>query len=67
MDICTRPSGAADAGTDGSWCHWHRGPSGTAEFIDFLERQSGPPISLYACAPCREQRSLTPAPGRVSA
>ncbi|QNP67747.1 hypothetical protein [Streptomyces genisteinicus] len=66
MDAHIRPSGAAGAGTDG-WCHWHKGPSGSAEFVDVLERQSGPPIELYACAPCREQRGLVPAPGRVGA
>ncbi|MBM9624815.1 hypothetical protein [Streptomyces zhihengii] len=66
MDAYTRPSGAADAGTDGRWCHWHGGPSGTAQFVRHQERQSGPPLPLYACDPCREQRDLAPAIGRVA-
>ncbi|WP_327282292.1 hypothetical protein [Streptomyces sp. NBC_01205] len=41
-----------------SWCHWHRGPSGTAQPIQFAARDTGPPVLLYACAPCREQRGL---------
>lgn len=42
------------------WCHWHMGPSGTAQPINFGMTSSGPPILMYACAPCREQRGLTP-------
>jgi len=42
------------------WCHWHKGPSGTAVLIRVIEQGSGPGATLYACAPCREQRSLAP-------
>lgn len=41
-------------------CDWHDGPSGTARLIRIIERSSGPSVSLRACAPCREQRDLTP-------
>ncbi|MEU6709090.1 hypothetical protein [Streptomyces wuyuanensis] len=40
------------------YCHWHKGPSQTARLVDAVERQSGPPVALYACAPCREQHRL---------
>jgi hypothetical protein len=43
-----------------SWCHWHKGPSETAVVVDAIERNSAPPIPLWACAPCREQRGLVP-------
>ncbi|GAA2987571.1 hypothetical protein [Streptomyces fulvorobeus] len=43
-----------------AWCHWHEGPSGTAELIRIIEQGSGPGAALYACAPCREQRRLVP-------
>lgn len=42
------------------WCDWHEGPSQTAVLVDAVERISGPPYPLYACAPCREQRALIP-------
>ncbi|MGW3813430.1 hypothetical protein [Streptomyces sp. NPDC005046] len=42
------------------WCHYHRGQSETAVLVDAIERNSAPPIALYACAPCREQRGLLP-------
>lgn len=42
------------------WCHWHEGPSQTALLVDAIERNSAPPVALYACAPCREQRRLIP-------
>ncbi|MFI6895280.1 hypothetical protein ACIBM4_14300 [Streptomyces sp. NPDC050256] len=42
------------------WCHWHKGPSGTAVLIRIIEQGSGPGAALYACAPCREQRRLLP-------
>lgn len=45
--------------TDG-WCHWHEGPSETAVLVDAVEKNSGPPYGLFACAPCREQRRLVP-------
>jgi len=32
----------------------------TAVVVDTIERQSAPPIPVWACAPCREQRHLTP-------
>ncbi|CAM5257202.1 hypothetical protein SBADM41S_11333 [Streptomyces badius] len=28
--------------------------------VDIVEENSGPGAALYACAPCREQRGLTP-------
>ncbi|MFD1277224.1 hypothetical protein ACFQ51_51545 [Streptomyces kaempferi] len=37
-----------------------QGPSETAVLVDAVERNSAPPIALYACAPCREQRGLIP-------
>ncbi|MBM9621811.1 hypothetical protein ACFQ60_17755 [Streptomyces zhihengii] len=43
-----------------AWCHWHKGPSGTAVLIRIIEQGSGPGAALYACAPCREQRGLVP-------
>lgn len=42
------------------WCHWHKGPSGTAVLVTIIEQGSGPGAGLYACAPCREQRGLVP-------
>lgn len=42
----------------GGWCNWHNGPSGTALEIQWGESTSGPPKTLYACTPCREQRGL---------
>ncbi|MFD4135266.1 hypothetical protein [Streptomyces goshikiensis] len=41
------------------WCHWHMGPSQTAQPIQFGARSCGPPILMYACASCREQHELT--------
>ncbi|MCX4576513.1 hypothetical protein OHB41_25740 [Streptomyces sp. NBC_01571] len=41
-------------------CDWHKGPSETAVIVDAIERNSAPPIPLWACAPCREQRHLVP-------
>ncbi|MGR8010411.1 hypothetical protein [Streptomyces hypolithicus] len=58
MDPATRPSGASDAGPS-DWCDWHKGPSGTAKHVQSVDRPSGSPFALYACAPCREQRGLT--------
>lgn len=46
--------------TSFGWCHWHQGPSGTAVLVRVIEQGSGPGAALYACAPCREQRRLTP-------
>ncbi|MFF9076400.1 hypothetical protein ACF1FX_08270 [Streptomyces sp. NPDC014646] len=48
--------GTAETG----WCHWHKGPSGTATLIEIVEQGSGPGAGVYACAPCREQRRLVP-------
>lgn len=60
MDSNTRPSGASEAGTS-LYCHWHKGPSGTATLIDVVDQGSGPGgYHLYACDPCREQHHLTP-------
>ncbi|NWF31278.1 hypothetical protein HW130_34495 [Streptomyces sp. PKU-EA00015] len=64
MDAHARPAGAADKGRS-DWCHWHKGPSETARQVRLVERQSGSPLPLYACAPCREQRDLSPAIGWV--
>lgn len=50
---------AANAAAPG-WCHWHKGPSGTAVLIHIIEQNSGPGAGRYACAPCREQRHLIP-------
>ncbi|GAA5033246.1 hypothetical protein [Streptomyces siamensis] len=46
------------------WCHWHRGHSQTARLVQIIEQSSGPGAGLYACAPCREQRGLTPVADR---
>lgn len=43
-----------------NWCHWHKGESGTALLVRVTEQASGPGAGLYACAPCREQRGLSP-------
>ncbi|MFI5987393.1 hypothetical protein ACIBEA_41820 [Streptomyces sp. NPDC051555] len=43
-----------------SWCHWHAGSSSTALPIQYAAREDGTVVLLYACAPCREQRGLTP-------
>ncbi|MGW7366458.1 hypothetical protein ACWGI8_24240 [Streptomyces sp. NPDC054841] len=56
METGIQPFGA----TTELWCHWHKGPSETAQLVEYGERQSGPPVPLYACAPCREQRGLKP-------
>lgn len=56
--MSTSSSVAAFAAAD--WCHWHKGPSGTAVLVDVIEQASGPGAGLYACAPCREQRGLVP-------
>ncbi|WP_051766162.1 hypothetical protein [Streptomyces sp. NRRL F-5135] len=56
----TQPiDGAPDADPHG-WCHWHKGPSRSAELIEVIK--SGPSVGyeMYACGPCREQRHLTP-------
>ncbi|MFH9369104.1 hypothetical protein ACH4K8_25885 [Streptomyces anulatus] len=55
----TTPSNTAAPAPFG-WCHWHKGPSGTAVMVDLVEQNSGPGAGLYACAPCREQRGLVP-------
>ncbi|MFJ8221393.1 hypothetical protein ACWD7M_34140 [Streptomyces griseus] len=52
------PAAPAEAWT--GWCDWHEGPSGTAVLISVIEQCSGPGITRYACAPCREQRRLVP-------
>ncbi|MGW2438757.1 hypothetical protein ACWCY1_18745 [Streptomyces goshikiensis] len=53
--------GAAGAETSPvNWCHWHVGSSETARPIRFAGRTCGPPVLLYACSPCREQRGLVP-------
>lgn len=59
METGIQPLGAAT----GQWCDWHKGPSGTARPVQRVERQSGAPVTLYACTPCREQRRLTPLAG----
>lgn len=42
------------------YCHWHKGPSGTAVLIRVIEQGSGPGAALYACQPCRETLRLAP-------
>ena len=59
MDTDTRPSGAAEAGPS-DFCHYHGEPSETALPVKSVARNSGPDVLLYACAPCREQRNLSP-------
>ncbi|MCX4578101.1 hypothetical protein OHB41_33925 [Streptomyces sp. NBC_01571] len=46
-------------------CDWHKGPSSTAVIVDAIERNSAPPVPLWACAPCREQRHLIPLADRT--
>ena len=58
MEQTTDP--APDTADAYGWCHWHRGPSGTARLVQVIEQGSGPGASLYACGPCREQRGLVP-------
>ncbi|MFW3474480.1 hypothetical protein ACN24M_24755 [Streptomyces microflavus] len=59
MANTTDPTPATAERTFG-WCHWHEGPSETALMVQIIEQGSGPGAGLYACAPCREQRRLTP-------
>lgn len=59
MQQTTDPTPTAAEPAPG-WCDWHAGASGTAVLIDVIEQSSGPGITRYACAPCREQRGLTP-------
>ncbi|MFJ6319721.1 hypothetical protein ACIQJW_26925 [Streptomyces californicus] len=51
---------SAPAGATYPWCDWHKGPSGTAVLVDAIEQGSGPGVTRFACAPCREQRGLVP-------
>lgn len=57
-DSTETPPRGTDTAT--GWCFWHEGPSETATVVRSIQRMSGPPFDLYACAPCREQRGLTP-------
>jgi hypothetical protein len=60
MDTDISMDPAAGAGSH-RWCHYHRGPSQTARLVRVIKSESGGPGGgLYACAPCREQRGLTP-------
>jgi hypothetical protein len=54
------PSQSTDQESVGRRCDWHKGPSETAVIVDAIERNSAPPVALWACAPCREQRGLVP-------
>jgi hypothetical protein len=54
----TKSAEARTGPTTFDWCYWHKGPSGTAKVVQIIERPSGPPYPLRACAPCREQRGL---------
>ncbi|NMI54235.1 MULTISPECIES: hypothetical protein [unclassified Streptomyces] len=54
----THTASTTDSPQRHRWCHWHKGPSEIAILVDAIERNSAPPIALYACAPCREQRGL---------
>ncbi|MFE2750133.1 hypothetical protein ACFXKX_38515 [Streptomyces scopuliridis] len=58
MDTQTSTSGTAVGQYD--WCDFHKGPSQTARLVRIIETASGPGRGMYACAPCREQRGLTP-------
>lgn len=60
MAQTTDPTPTSTEPTSFGWCHWHEGASGTAVLIRVIEQGSGPGAALYACAPCREQRNLTP-------
>ncbi|MEU6926304.1 hypothetical protein [Streptomyces sp. NPDC046631] len=42
------------------WCDRHKGPSETAVLVDVVGEDSGTARGRYACAPCRQQRSLQP-------
>ncbi|MFI0932902.1 hypothetical protein ACH4RG_14285 [Streptomyces sp. NPDC021019] len=59
MQKTTHPA-PASAEVPVGWCDWHEGPSGTAVLVSVIEQCSGPGITRYACAPCREQRRLVP-------
>ncbi|MFE3004258.1 MULTISPECIES: hypothetical protein [unclassified Streptomyces] len=59
MQETTDLTGTSAEATFG-YCHWHKGPSGTAVMVQAVEQGSGPGAALYACAPCREQCDLTP-------
>jgi hypothetical protein len=59
------PPRSTDQASGARWCNWHKGPSGTAVIVDAIERNSAPPIALWACAPCREQRGLVPLADRT--
>ncbi|MET8134669.1 hypothetical protein ABZV24_22400 [Streptomyces sp. NPDC005251] len=61
----THTASTADSPQRHRWCDWHKGPSETAVLVDAIERNSAPPIALYACAPCREQRRLVPLADRL--
>jgi hypothetical protein len=54
------PEPSTDPESTGQRCDYHKGPSSTAVVVDTIERQSAPPIPVWACAPCREQRGLVP-------
>ncbi|MFI5754302.1 hypothetical protein [Streptomyces sp. NPDC051569] len=56
----TPQSSTSTSGKATGWCDWHVGPSETAVLIDVIEQGSGPGITWFACAPCREQRRLVP-------
>ncbi|MFE5139257.1 hypothetical protein ACFRDV_16540 [Streptomyces fagopyri] len=61
MQHRTDPAAVTEATAEpGNWCHWHRGPSNTSVVVDVADTASGPGKALYACAPCRQQRGLTP-------
>lgn len=57
-----KPIQAPDARTEPGhgWCHWHKGPSGTAVLVNVIPSSSGPDFGQYACQPCREQHNLVP-------
>lgn len=57
MPETTDPSTPAADPT--AWCHWHKGPSGTARLVDVIDQSSAPGSPQYACAPCRDQHHLT--------
>lgn len=59
-DTHTTPVSTAPEVKTVRWCHWHDDAVTDAVMIDAVERGSGPPYPLYACAPCRAKHHLVP-------
>ncbi|WP_255954654.1 hypothetical protein [Streptomyces odontomachi] len=43
-----------------TWCQWHEGYTATGLMVGAIEQGSGPGMSVYACAPCRQEHDLRP-------